>query len=569
MKTCYVSSDSIKESIKYFSSCDIPSGEQLGLFFFFKSIGINDKSYAPFRKVSGIDEETKKEYLANMYMLSGLFNHIDEEGKLRCSLFPFSILPSIPKSKLFNPGTPFKNLLSRTRDTVDNTLIDIYLKKDESDDSGDNFKFPNDYIRIIKERYLKKSGRISLVYFAAWYFRFKGLEIDDGWSIGNVSSLAEKEALTRACVKYLLNELRITEEERYELFYEDETEVINFSEACISGDDLRNLLSFADERPEVDKNRGALDYMNSIDNVEEKKTMELVQPTGKNITANALKEMLFATKQVILYGAPGTSKSHITTEIKDEFYKSEMIQFHANMTYEQFIGGVSVDNDGKLASKAGVFLSFCEMARKDTDASHKYLFVIDEINRANVSKVFGETILTLDREYTADLVREIKLDGVLINKFSIPSNVYLIATMNSADRSIAQIDFAIRRRFAFVKFFPNSELIAAISDCSNMPDIKPNELMDALNRQIFKVLKDENLLLGHAYFIPKWALEAGKIKWDTDVLRILFNYYIIPIIEEYTYGNCKFLYSILGVDLINRIEENNAFIEALKEQFSL
>ncbi len=563
-----MSENSLKNAISYFSSESILSGEQLGLFFFFKSIGINDKRYEPFKKVSGIGEEEKKDYLSKMYMLSGLFNHHDEDGKLRCSLFPFSIMQSIPKSKLFNPGTPFKGLLSRTRDTVDNTLIDIYLKKDDSDPNGDYFKFPNDYISILKDRYLKDGRKISLVHFSAWYFRFKGLEISDDWNLGDDSTLEESRALTRACVKSLIADLQLTSEELFELFYEDDSEIIHFSDSCITGSKLRNLLSFADDEPEVVRLSGTLDYMNAIRDIDEEKTMELVQPTGNNITADKLEEMLLATKQVILYGAPGTSKSHITGDIRKHFFKSEMIQFHANMTYEQFIGGVSVDK-GQFVSKAGVFLSFCEEARKDTNPNNRYLFIIDEINRANVSKVFGETILTLDREYTADLVSEIEYKGSTVSTFSIPSNVYIIATMNSADRSIAQIDFAIRRRFAFVKFYPNSELIAAISDCSNMPEISPKELMEALNKKIFKVLKDENMLLGHAYFIPKWAIMNDKIVWKPEVLRVLFNYYIIPIIEEYTYGNNKFLFSILGGDLVKRIDDDAAFIDALKTQFEI
>ena len=196
-----------------------------------------------------------------------------------------------------------------------------------------------------------------------------------------------------------------------------------------------------------------------------------------------------------------------------------------------------------------------------------YLFIIDEINRGNVSKVFGETILTLDREYTADLVRSVKWGEEDITKFSIPENVYIIATMNSADRSIAQIDYAIRRRFAFVKFYPNYELISAISDCSAMPEVKPDILLKNINKEIFNVMKDENMLLGHAYFIPKWAMDAGRIKWTPEVLKMLFNYYIIPIIEEYTYGNARYLANILGTSLPKRIDNTEQFMKELKRKF--
>lgn len=309
--------------------------------------------------------------------------------------------------------------------------------------------------------------------------------------------------------------------------------------------------------------------MSDMKDIEASKAEELSQPVGGNITANRLKNLLLAAKQVILYGVPGTSKSYLANQIKEDFTKCVMVQFHANSTYEQFIGGVSIDDQGNFVSKPGVFLTFCEEAREDKNPENKYLFIIDEINRANVSKVFGETILTLDREYTADLAGGIRYNGKMIQRFSIPENVYIIATMNSADRSIAQIDYAIRRRFAFVRFYPNYELISSVSDTSKMPQIKPDVLLKNINKAIFNVLKDENMLLGHAYFIPKWAMSDGKIRWTPEVLKQLFNYYIIPIIEEYTYGNFRYLANILGLNLPKKIEDTDRFIEELKNQFHL
>ena len=127
-----------------------------------------------------------------------------------------------------------------------------------------------------------------------------------------------------------------------------------------------------------------------INDIEVDKTQELAQTTGNNITAESLKELLLATKQVILYGAPGTSKSHITNQIRGDFTGCSLVQFHANSTYEQFIGGVSIDDAGNFVSKPGVFLDFCETARCDKDPGHRYLFIIDEINRGNVSKVLAK-----------------------------------------------------------------------------------------------------------------------------------------------------------------------------------
>lgn len=569
MKKMYVAESSISTSIKYFRSLNIFSGEQLGLFFFFKSIGFDDREYHSFPKVSGISNEERKEYLKSMYKLSALYDYDTENGEKRCCLFPFSIADEIGKNNLFNPGTPFKGLLSRTRDTVDNTLIDDskFLRKDDA--NPDHFRFPRNYIQILRSDFLN-SEKISLVYLAAWYFRFRGIETPDTW-LKNDPLQHLYRRCTRVCIKAMINELKLTEDELGALFYHNEEEIIHFAENKISGASLRNQLNFSkDYIPEITGiPRGGNDYMSDMKDIEASKAEELSQPVGRNITANRLKNLLLAAKQVILYGVPGTSKSYLANQIKEDFTKCVMVQFHANSTYEQFIGGVSIDDQGNFVSKPGVFLTFCEEAREDKNPENKYLFIIDEINRANVSKVFGETILTLDREYTADLAGGIRYNGKMIQRFSIPENVYIIATMNSADRSIAQIDYAIRRRFAFVRFYPNYELISSVSDTSKMPQIKPDVLLKNINKAIFNVLKDENMLLGHAYFIPKWAMSDGKIRWTPEVLKQLFNYYIIPIIEEYTYGNFRYLANILGLNLPKKIEDTDRFIEELKNQFHL
>lgn len=565
MKKIYVSEESICTCINYFCATSISSPEQLGMFFFFKSIGFSEKEYKAFPKVSGISEIKRQEYLKIMYNLSAVFDKDVENGEKKCCLFPFSITSEIGSKQQFNPGTAFKGLLSRMRDTVDNTLVDDtkFLRKDDS--NPDKFKFPRDYIRILKENFLNHN-RISLVYLAAWYFRFRGIECSDSWLDNPTEDICR--AFTRVCTKTLIEELKLTEDELIDLFYCDEDEVLSFSPRRISGKELRSKMNFGkDSQPEIKTlSSGGNNYMNDTMDIDIEKTEELAQPSGNNITVDSLNRLLQFSKQVILYGAPGTSKSHITNQIKANFDECKMVQFHASLTYEQFIGGITVDAEGKFVSTPGVFLEFCENARKSESIGKKYLFIIDEINRGNVSKIFGETILTLDREYTADLVSPI--NG--IKTFSIPSNVYIIATMNSADRSIAQIDYAIRRRFAFVKFYPNYELIESISDCSDLPEIKPSVLFKSINKAIFNVLKDENMLLGHAYCIPKWAIEDDrKIHWTPEVLKVLINYYIIPIIEEYTYGNSRYLANILGSSIPNRIEDTDLFMTEIKKQFKI
>ena len=169
MKTVYVSDTSVKKCVDYFASVNISSPEQLGMFFFFKSIGFNEIEYKPFPKVSGISDDQRQEYLKNMYNLSAVFDKNQESGEKKCCLFPFSITNEIGSKQQFNPGTVFKGLLSRMRDTVDNTLVDDskFLRKDDT--NPDSFKFPRDYIQILQNNFLNNQ-RISIVYFCSLVF---------------------------------------------------------------------------------------------------------------------------------------------------------------------------------------------------------------------------------------------------------------------------------------------------------------------------------------------------------------------------------------------------------------
>ena len=138
--------------------------------------------------------------------------------------------------------------------------------------------------------------------------------------------------------------------------------------------------------------------------------------------------------------------------------------------------------------------------------------------------------------------------------------------MNSTDRSIAFVDYALRRRFTFVRFYPNYEIVRLLSDDSDL-DIDVTNLFEAINRKLFDTLKDEDLLLGQSYFLPKWAIEENKIKWKMETLQDTFNYSVLPILEEYTYGKQSILESIIGTELANRISDVEIFFQALKDRF--
>lgn len=563
MANVYVDPVSVKDSIDYFMAQEYASPEQIGLFFLFKADKFNSREY----KTYAATGEHKIQLTRYLYDLCALFDERQEKGGKFVSLFPFSMNQNIKKSNYYNGGTAFKQVIGRVKDTMDNTLIDDdkYLRKDELDES--KYKFAPNYVDMLYSDFLK-GHKISLQKFAAWYFRFYEFDVDDEWRENLTAD--NFETFTRICTKKLIEDLNITADELSKIFNTTDG-IIKYSSNRVTGEEIRSKFEYENNAiPEVDVISEQGSDVLSARIITREEVTNLAVPHGDNITEEDLSELLMDTKQVVLSGPPGTGKSYISDRIKLGFNYSHLIQFHPNLTYEQFIGGSTFDENGVVSPKAGVFLEFCHEAEKIENIDKKYLFMIDEINRGNVSKIFGETILALDREYTVQLpIDLISKDGTTIKEFKIPSNVYILATMNSADRSIALVDYAIRRRFAFVDFYPNSEVVDFESDYSQLGDIKVGKVMEGINDKLYSILGDADLLLGQSYFLPKWAKRNevnGKIQWTPKVLKKLFNYYIIPIVEEYTYGNKRYLQNILGDKLVEKINDEKEFIDELKVQ---
>jgi len=555
MKKKYISVESLKKAIHYFESQTIKSPEQLGLFFFFKGIGINSLEDNYYKKVGEMSDEEKKNLYTVLFRLAAVFDVNEKPGKRAC-LFPFSISTDVKGRSFFNGGTNFKDLLSRIRDTIDNTLIDEgkYLKV--SNDNKDKFSFVRNYIEILKGESFLEGNKISLTNFSIWYMRFREFQVELD---------ASDENLSYVCVKKTCEELNITNEEIEELFIDDRS-VISFTSTEIKGKDLRELINFTENPEVISEQRGF--EMNTNNLIDNEYILNASQNSGENISSKDLLNLLRASKQVILHGAPGTGKSYATEQIQKEFDEVIKIQFHPSMAYEQFIGGYSVDKNGNITPKIGIFLETCLKAIKHTEK--EYLFIIDEINRGNISKIFGETIISLDRGYDVQLSQElVDKENNVIERFYIPQNLFILGTMNSADRSIALVDYAIRRRFAFVRFEPNYEIIKATSVYSGNENIHMDSLLRKINDRIFRVLKDEDLLLGQSYFMPDWVRVNDKYKWTDKDIKTLFNHYIIPIIEEYTFSNNKQLKEILGSEISKRISDTDRFIKELIKEFQL
>lgn len=288
------------------------------------------------------------------------------------------------------------------------------------------------------------------------------------------------------------------------------------------------------------------------------------------------------SKNMILFGPPGTGKTYHSiiyavaiiedkplNMVKAEKYAEllkrynaykdagyiESTTFHQSFSYEEFIEGIKpvvhsdedeMENPTNITYEIadGIFKAFCDKAAIETSVAgeisekntHRYVFIIDEINRGNISKIFGELITLIESTRRLGQLEATKAKLPYSQKlFGVPDNVYIIGTMNSADRSIALIDTALRRRFDFIECQPDLDVLAGI----NVEGISIRDLLYKLNRRI-EVLCDREHIIGHSYFLPL------KEHTTIEVLAEIFAHNIIPLLQEYFYEDYEKIRLVLG-----------------------
>jgi 5-methylcytosine-specific restriction endonuclease McrBC GTP-binding regulatory subunit McrB len=276
---------------------------------------------------------------------------------------------------------------------------------------------------------------------------------------------------------------------------------------------------------------------------------------------NTFSKMLYESKNLILHGAPGTGKSYLAKEIaaniingnpikynnlSDEQKKQvAFVQFHPNYDYSDFVEGLRprINEDGTMGFelKDGVFKSFIERAKKnyeDYELTRKnlkrYVFIIDEINRGEISKILGELFYCIDPGYRGRdgeiFTQYANLHSDPNEKFYIPENVYIIGTMNDIDRSVDSFDFAMRRRFRFVELKASEQLDMLNSLKDELRD-EAKSRMTALNKEILKIKElNSNYQIGAAYF-----LKLNNLSFDK-CFDELWTDYLEPLLQEYVRG---------------------------------
>lgn len=253
---------------------------------------------------------------------------------------------------------------------------------------------------------------------------------------------------------------------------------------------------------------------------------------------NQLLTLLLYKKNILLQGAPGVGKTYLAKRFaysligkKDDRYV-EMVQFHQSYGYEDFIMGYKPVNEG-FELKTGVFYNFCKKAEKDRNPQSKYFFIIDEINRGNLSKIFGELMVLLEADKRNDKIKLAYKDEL----FGVPDNVYIIGMMNTADRSLALMDYALRRRFGFYEIEPAfgktqfKNHILQYLKVDGVADRVIDKLIELNNK-----IADENtsglgkgFCIGHSYFCSPPVNGQTEEEW----YEAIIDFEIAPLLKEY------------------------------------
>lgn len=265
-------------------------------------------------------------------------------------------------------------------------------------------------------------------------------------------------------------------------------------------------------------------------------------------------DTLQTRQQIVFYGPPGTGKTYLALELArflagpDDPSRVQLVQFHPSYSYEDFFEGyrptLTEDGQPAFALQAGPLRRQAARAASEAGREHPNFLIIDEMNRADLARVFGEMYFLLEyRDRT--VLPQYSPD----NSFRLPRNLFIIGTMNTADRSIAMVDAAIRRRFAFLELHPDEAPVAGVLRRqleAAGKDTEPADLLDALNAEIDEA--DRDLRIGPSYLMKDEALEPGG-------LENIWRFDLLPLLEEHYYGR------------LTRAEVRERFgLEALRRQ---
>lgn len=305
-----------------------------------------------------------------------------------------------------------------------------------------------------------------------------------------------------------------------------------------------------------------INYLKTICQIKDQSLLDMIL-NKTDIANEVLKEELVNkvvfddVKNSILYGPPGTGKTYnvinealkiidpegyaqldeandrdtIIDRYKDLTKKGQInfCTFHQSYGYEEFVEGLKSDGKGNFVAEDGILKKVTKRALENN--SSKYVLIIDEINRGNISKIFGELITLLEEDKRLDAKNEVTVTlPYTKDRFGMPNNLYIIGTMNTSDKSIAQIDVALRRRFSFKEMMPKADILDEVDG------VDLEKLLNTINERV-EFLCDRDHLIGHAYFT--------SVKTAADIINAITEK-VVPLLQEYFYGDNEKVGMVLG-----------------------
>lgn len=280
---------------------------------------------------------------------------------------------------------------------------------------------------------------------------------------------------------------------------------------------------------------------------------------------NYFLDLLLERHNLVFYGPPGTGKTREAL-LLGKWWKNTygpetvaQITFHPSYSYEDFIEGFRPTEDGQgFALRNGIFKKLCQKAAAAPDK--KFLIIIDEINRGDVARIFGELITLLEGDKRGELHQVILQQSG--EPFFVPENLYVLGTMNTADKSISLMDLAIRRRFLFHYFPPDPDVLDEGRDfLDEVENIRLSRLLIGLNQRLLDVGIDRDRVLGHSFLLISRETAAPLL-----ALKNRFRYEIVPLVEEYCYADRSLMARVLG-DLVEANGAVNEDVFEVDERF--
>lgn len=516
--------DTIKNAISELHKYNITKANDLYYILILKYAGLSSNA-----SIDLSDDVTKNKLLEGNIKLSYLFsdkNHFSRKNNFRN---PFKIsddrvtesIEMWTKSRLTNNilggGRKWRSLIY----TLPN--------------SEDKIQLSNNYLEG-----LKSASKISIAPLVIWMNRNKSFD---------------SPALMESLINKFKSDFKISKKEFTTLFTVQQFNLEYSEEPPSEQAILEAILN-----PDLNQTK-KIELGNLLDELN-LGTYELYSDEGvnllmKKIDNNMIVEVLEDNKQLILSGVPGTSKSFTVNKIAEEFdYELRKIQFHPQYTYQDFILGKTI-KDGDVKIEKGILLNYIDEAI--SNPHKKYLLAIEEFNRANVSQVFGEAIQLLDRG------EKLQFDlGGTQKIYYLPDNLHIIATMNSTDRTLGRLDYALRRRFYHLKFMIDYDILNKVR-IENY-DVNLATFLEKLNSKLVSTLNNQDMQIGHAIFLKSFVYKETENVWEWKLAKfeLFFEGVIRSLISEFCNDNLSKINSILGVKYSEYENDLLEFIEFIK-----